>query len=134
MLDLLLKLRNWFLNGFRFGLVTGRASHIVRMRAAELGVELVRQGVEEKLPAVQQILAELQLKPDQVCYVGDDLPDLPPLLHVGLGVAVADGAAELCQAAHYVTKAPGGSGAIRETIEMILKRQGRWEDLIQKYK
>ena len=129
-----LGIKLWQWAGYHFGLVTGRASHIVRLRAAELGVQIVRQGVEEKLPAVRQILSELRLAPEQVCYVGDDLPDLPPMLNVGLAVAVADGSEDVRQTAHYVTKAAGGFGAIRETVELILKAQGRWTDLLQKYR
>ena len=77
---------------------------------------------------------ELRLSPAQVCYIGDDLPDLPVVRAAGLGVAVADACAELRQAAHYVTTLPGGSGAVRETVELILKAQTRWEDLIQTYR
>jgi YrbI family 3-deoxy-D-manno-octulosonate 8-phosphate phosphatase len=106
----------------------------VQLRAVELGVDLVRQGVEDKLPAVKQILAERGLKPEQVCYVGDDLPDLPVLQHVGMAVAVADGSEDLHSAAHYVTKANGGRGALREVIEMLLKAQNRWNDLLRKYR
>ena len=123
----------WQRTGFKFGLVTGRSSHIVQLRAAELGVEIVRQTAEDKLPATQEILQQLGLQPRQVCYIGDDLPDLPVVRSVGLGVAVADACPELRQAAHYVTSLPGGAGAVRETIEMILKSQRRWDDLIQKY-
>ena len=129
-----LGIKLWQRAGYRFGLITGRASHIVRLRASELGIEIVRQGVEDKWPAVQQILSELHLSPHQLCYVGDDLPDLPVMLQAGLGVAVADAAGDVCRAASYVTRTPGGTGAIRETIELILKCQGRWDDLIKKYK
>ena len=129
-----LGIKLWRRAGFRFGLVTGRSSQIVRMRAAELGIEIVRQGVEDKLSVVEQIVAELGLRPQQVCFVGDDLPDMPVLAYVGFGVAVGDGSDDLRQAAHYVTKSPGGRGAVRETIELILKAQGRWDDLIQKYR
>jgi 3-deoxy-D-manno-octulosonate 8-phosphate phosphatase (KDO 8-P phosphatase) len=128
-----LGIRLWQRAGYRFGLITGRSSHIVKIRAAELGVELVRQTAEDKLPVAQQILAHLKLEPHQVCYIGDDLPDLPVVRHVGLGVAVADACGELREAAHYVTQLPGGTGAVREIIEMILKAQRRWDDLIQKY-
>jgi 3-deoxy-D-manno-octulosonate 8-phosphate phosphatase (KDO 8-P phosphatase) len=124
----------WRRAGYRFGVITGRSSHIVRMRAAELGIEIVRQGVEDKLAVVEQIVAELGLQPQQVCYVGDDLPDLPVMGYVGFGVAVADGSEDLRRAVHHVTAAPGGRGALRETIELILKAQGRWDDLIQKYR
>ena len=82
---------------------------------------------------VQEILDQLKLEPRQACYIGDDLPDLPAMRAVGLAVAVADGCAEVRQAAHYVTQLTGGEGAVRETIEMILKAQRRWNDLIQRF-
>ncbi len=128
-----LGIKLWQRAGHHFGLVTGRASHIVQLRAVELGVELVRQGVDDKLPAVKQILAQRGLLPEQVCYVGDDLPDLPVLRYVGLAVAVGDGSEDLHRAAHYVTNAQGGCGALREVIEMVLKAQERWNNVLEKY-
>jgi YrbI family 3-deoxy-D-manno-octulosonate 8-phosphate phosphatase len=128
-----LGIRLWQRAGYRFGVITGRSSHIVKIRAAELDVELVRQTAEDKLPVAQEIMGQLRLEPRQVCYIGDDLPDLPVVRAVGLGVAVADAGGELREAAHYVTQLRGGEGAVRETIEMILKAQRRWDDLIQKY-
>ena len=126
-------IRLWQKAGYKFGLITLRSSHVVKMRAAELGIDIVRQGAGDKLATLRQILAERQLTPQQVCYLGDDLPDLPVVRNAGLGVAVADACEELRQAAHYVTTACGGRGAVRETIEMILKAQRRWEDVIQAY-
>jgi 3-deoxy-D-manno-octulosonate 8-phosphate phosphatase (KDO 8-P phosphatase) len=123
----------WRRAGYRFGMITGRSSHIVRLRAAELGVELVRQGVEDKWPVVQQVVAELGLRLNQVCFIGDDLPDLPVVQQVGLGIAVADACEDLRARAHFVTSRAGGRGAVREAIETILKAQGRWEDFIQRY-
>lgn len=128
-----LGIKLWQRAGHHFGLITGRASHIVQLRAKELGVELVRQGIEDKLPAVKQIAGQLKLRPDQICYVGDDLPDLPVLRWVGLAAVVTDGCEELHTAAHYITKATGGRGALREIIELVLKAQGRWLDIVQKY-
>jgi YrbI family 3-deoxy-D-manno-octulosonate 8-phosphate phosphatase len=128
-----LGIKLWQRAGHDFGLVTGRASHIVQLRAVELGVELVRQGIDDKLAAVKQIVAERNLKPEQVCFIGDDLPDLPVLRYAGLAVAVGDGCEELQRAAHYVTKADGGHGALREVIEFLLKAQGRWDDVLRKY-
>jgi len=127
-------IRLWQKAGGRFGVITLRSSNIVKMRGAELGIEIVRQGVGDKLSAVRAVLSELRLDPAQVCYIGDDLPDLPVVRWVGLGVAVADACPELREAAHFVTALPGGSGAVRETIERILKAQSRWEDLIQAYR
>ena len=104
----------WRKAGFQFGILTARTSHIVKLRATELGVDVLRQGFEDKLPAAQQIASELGLEPQQICYVGDDLPDLPVMRQVGLAVAVTGSAPEVCQAAHYITQTAGGEGAIRE--------------------
>lgn len=123
----------WQTAGSKFGLLTARSSHIVKVRAAELGVDLVRQGFSDKLPVAQQIMQEHDLKPEQVCYVGDDLTDLQLIGNVGLGVAVADAVAEVRAAAHHTTKSNGGSGAVRELIETILKTQNRWADVIRNY-
>jgi 3-deoxy-D-manno-octulosonate 8-phosphate phosphatase (KDO 8-P phosphatase) len=128
-----LGIKLWQRAGYKFGLITGRSSHIVKIRAAELNVEIVRQTAEDKLPVAQEIFNQLGLEPRQACYIGDDLPDLPLMRLVGLSVAVADACPEVRQAAHFVTQLAGGHGAVRETIEMILKAQRRWIDLIQKY-
>jgi 3-deoxy-D-manno-octulosonate 8-phosphate phosphatase (KDO 8-P phosphatase) len=123
----------WQKAGYRFGVISQRSSQSLKVRAAELGIDIIRQGVPDKLAALGQILSELSLSRPQVCYLGDDLPDLRVAQAVGLGVAVADACDELRQAAHYVTAAPGGMGALRETVELVLKTQGRWNDVIQAY-
>jgi len=123
----------WQRTGRRFGLITSRNSHIVQVRAAELGISIVRQGIDRKLAAVQEIAAELGLGLTQVCYLGDDLPDLASIRTVALGVAVADACPEVRQAAAHVTALPGGCGAVRETVELILKAQQRWNELIARF-
>ncbi len=123
----------WQRTGFQLGLITARTSHIVKLRAAELGIDQVRQGIPEKLPTASEMASQLDLTLEQVCFIGDDLPDLAVIKTVGLGVAVADAAAEIKSAAHHVTKLGGGQGAVRETIELILKAKGRWDDLVRKY-
>lgn len=128
-----LAIKLWTSAGGRFGLLTGRNSHIVNLRAAELGIAIVRQGVENKLATMKEILAELRLEPAQVCYIGDDLPDLAAMRVAGLAITVPDAAPEIRSAAGYVTKLRGGQGAVREAIEVILKAQGRWNDLVQSY-
>lgn len=128
-----LGIRLWQRAGFRFGVLTARASHIVKVRAAELNLDIVRQGFEDKLPAAKDVLAELHLQPEQVCYIGDDLPDLPVIQFVGFGVAVADAVSEVRDAADLVTKSPGGKGAVREVVELLLKSRKRWDQLIRKY-
>ncbi len=119
-------LKFWHRAGKKSGIVTGRSSAIVDRRAKELGISKVVQGVDEKLPAFQAMIAELGLDASLVCYVGDDLPDVPVLRACGLGVTVADGCAEAKQFAAYVTQASGGGGAVREVIEWILRAQGAW--------
>lgn len=128
-----LGIRLWQKAGYQAGLVTTRSSRIVKARAEELGITIVRQGAEDKLAAMREIVGQLGLTPEQTCYIGDDLVDAPVVRAVGLGVAVADAAAELRALADYVTTLPGGAGAVRETIETILKAQRRWEDVIQMY-
>lgn len=126
-------IRLWQQAGLHFGIITARTSEIVKLRAEELGIAIVRQGAQDKLAAVRDIATEHGLSLSAVCYIGDDLPDLAPIQSVGLGVAVADAAEEVRQAATYVTSQPGGRGAVRELVELILKNTGRWETTIRKY-
>lgn len=128
-----LGIKLWQSSGGQFGVITARNSHIVRTRAAELGVDLIRQGFSDKLPVARQIMTELGLEPAAVCFIGDDLADLPLVSSVGLGVAVADAVSEVRNEAHYVTETAGGKGAVRELIELVLKTQKRWDDVTRKY-
>lgn len=96
----------------------------------ELGVEIVRQGASDKLAVGMQLIADAGLTPEQACYIGDDLSDLNLLSKVGLAVTVADGVEEAKSVAHVTTKSAGGKGAMRELVEMILKSQKRWEELV----
>ena len=128
-----LGIKLWQVAGNEFGIVTGRASRALELRAGELGITILRQKIDDKWAAVREILANTKLAPENVCYLGDDLPDLPVIKNVGLGVAVADAAEEVRRAAAYVTSLPGGMGAVRETVEMILKSQRKWVGLIEKY-
>jgi len=120
----------WCKAGFQFGLLTARNSQVVKIRAAELGITLVRQGFSEKLPAAREMIQAAGYEMKEVCYIGDDLPDLNVMYEVGLSAAVADGAAEVKQAAKWTMSANGGRGAVRELIERLLKAKGRWEDFI----
>ncbi len=113
--------------GIRTGLITGRDSPATARRAVEAGMEFVAQGQPRKLQSYEDILKRAGVTDAEVAYVGDDLPDLPLLERAGLAVAVADAAVEVLRAAHYVTKARGGKGAVREVVELILKSQGKWK-------
>lgn len=122
-----LGIRLWQRQRFFFGLLTARNSQIVKLRAAELDIEIVRQGFSDKLPVARELFQQLKVAPSEVCYIGDDLPDLPVMKEVGLPVAVADAAAEVCSAAKWVMQQPGGKGAVRELVERLLKAKGLWE-------
>jgi 3-deoxy-D-manno-octulosonate 8-phosphate phosphatase (KDO 8-P phosphatase) len=120
----------WRRAGKRAAIITGRTSAVVEARAAELGVGPVIQGSGDKLASFRQVLGEVAVAAGQTCFVGDDLPDLPVLLNCGLAVGVADACGEVREAAHYVTRLPGGRGAVREVVELILGAQGRWREVI----
>jgi 3-deoxy-D-manno-octulosonate 8-phosphate phosphatase (KDO 8-P phosphatase) len=126
-------LKLWEQAGHRAAIITGRSSPIIERRAAELGIATVVQGAADKLAALQNVLAACRLAPEQACYIGDDLPDLAVMRFCGLAVAVADACSETRGAAHLVTQASGGRGAVREVIELVLRCQGRWQKLVQRY-
>ena len=123
----------WQKAGYKFGLLTARSSHIVQVRAGELGVDIIRQGFSDKLPVAQQIVTEFGLEAENVCYVGDDLTDFELMKYVGFGVAVADAVDEIKDVADHVTRLSGGQGAVRELIETMLKSQQRWDEVVKKY-
>ncbi len=120
------------LAGLRTGLITGRDSTATARRARELDMEFVYQGSAEKIVAYRSLLHRAKLEESAIAYVGDDLPDLPILERVGLGVAVANAVAEVKSRAHYVTRASGGHGAVREVVELLLRAQGKWTSLIRR--
>ncbi len=116
--------------GIKTGFITGRKSPAVQQRANEVHVDYVYLGQAKKTAAFEECLQKAGVTAEETAYMGDDLPDLPPAVRAGLAVAVADAAPELKAACHFVTSNPGGKGAAREVIELILKAQGRWEEAI----
>jgi YrbI family 3-deoxy-D-manno-octulosonate 8-phosphate phosphatase len=126
-------LKIWQYLGKKSALITGRSSPIVEVRAAEVGIETVYQGMRDKMPAYRELLQQHGLRPEQICFIGDDVPDLPLILHCGLAVAVADACPDVVAASNYVTRAAGGRGAVRETLEMILRCQGLWGKLLERF-
>jgi 3-deoxy-D-manno-octulosonate 8-phosphate phosphatase (KDO 8-P phosphatase) len=119
--------------GLRSGVISGRTSKALARRAQELGVEFVRQGDPNKTEAFEEVLRLAEVDENEVAFVGDDLTDIPLMQRAELAVAVADATEEVRSVAHYVTQAEGGRGAIREVIEIILKSQGRWNDIVEVY-
>jgi 3-deoxy-D-manno-octulosonate 8-phosphate phosphatase (KDO 8-P phosphatase) len=119
--------------GIEVALISGRSSPCVSKRAADLGITAVVQGPKDKVPTFERFLAERGLGPEQAAFVGDDVVDLPVMRRAGFAVAVADASEHLFDVAHYVTLAPGGRGAVREVIELILAAQGLWQKLAARY-
>ncbi len=122
-----LGIKLWMDSGFQFCILTSRQSTIVEKRAAELGIQHVAQGHANKLPAAQSIMDALGYSGNQVCYIGDDLPDIPVMNLAGLAVAPADAANDTRDAAHWILKAGGGEGVVRELIERLLRAKKQWE-------
>lgn len=117
----------------QFGLISGRSSQIVRRRADELGITLVRQGVHNKKEIVESIMKNTGILPEEICFIGDDFPDLPAMLCVGMSATVLDAPEEIRQKADWVSTVSGGHGAVRALIETIMKQQQCWTTAIQNY-
>jgi 3-deoxy-D-manno-octulosonate 8-phosphate phosphatase (KDO 8-P phosphatase) len=120
-------------NGIQTGVISGRVSPATDERARQVKMTYVYQGHIEKIPILEEIVAKSGVPLDQIAYAGDDLTDVVIMRRVGLAIAVANARPEVKRAAHYVTKACGGSGAIREVCELLLESQGRWEEILRKY-
>lgn len=119
--------------GLQSGIISGRTSSAVARRARDLGIAHVRQGTWNKVKDFEEVLAAARVHEHEVGFIGDDVTDIPLLRRSMLGVAVADATEETRALAHYVTKLPGGFGAVREVCEIILKAQGLWKDLMKHY-
>ena len=116
--------------GLPIGLLSGRPSEATSRRAAELGINLVVQGGPDKRRAFAGILTGHHLDADDVGYMGDDLPDLPLLARVGLAAAPSDAVPEVRSRAHWVSRQPGGHGAVRELLELVLRARSRWDAVV----
>jgi 3-deoxy-D-manno-octulosonate 8-phosphate phosphatase (KDO 8-P phosphatase) len=120
-------------NGIKTGVISGRESPATVERARQVKMTYVYQGHTEKIPILKEILDDAKLSAEQVAYIGDDLTDAVIMHRVGLAVAVANARAEVKREAHFVTQASGGSGAVREVIELILKAQQLWDGVLKHY-
>jgi 3-deoxy-D-manno-octulosonate 8-phosphate phosphatase (KDO 8-P phosphatase) len=126
-------IRMWKRAGLQVALVSGRKSEPTQRRAEQLEIEHVFENCHDKLPVFAEYIKKLGLSPENVAYVGDDLPDLPLMRFVGFGVAVANAVDEVKRYADYVTTRSGGHGAVREVIEYILKSTDSWQELMKRY-
>ena len=123
----------WHRAGRRSAILSGRSAPVVQRRAEELKIGRVVQGIADKGEALRALLAETGAAAEEVCYVGDDLIDLPALRAVGLAACPADAVDEVRRASHLTTRAVGGSGVIREVVERLLKSQGLWHEACGPY-
>ena len=119
--------------GVKVGIITGRSSEVVSLRAAELGIEILYQGALQKLEPYLEILSAQGLTDEQVAYVGDDVVDLPILSRVGFSATVADAVPDVLPLVDYVASRFGGRGAVREVCDLLLRASGRWDELTKKY-
>jgi 3-deoxy-D-manno-octulosonate 8-phosphate phosphatase (KDO 8-P phosphatase) len=120
-------------SGVVVGIITTCKSDIIKRRGQDLGLQHIYQGYEDKLLAYQELKNKLSLADNQIAYVGDDLPDLPIIRRVGLGMTVANAPLIMQQQAAYISKAPGGQGAVREICEFIMQAQGTYSSAIESY-
>jgi 3-deoxy-D-manno-octulosonate 8-phosphate phosphatase (KDO 8-P phosphatase) len=119
--------------GLSSGIISGRSSSLVERRARELGMAYVKQGTWDKIKEFEEVLGAAGVEDEAVAFIGDDVTDIPLMQRSELAIAVADASDETRRAAHYVTRLPGGFGAVREVCELILKAQGHWEELMARY-
>ncbi len=121
------------LAGIKMGLITKRISETVALRARDLRLDHVYQGIQDKLTVFEEILEKEGLQAEQAAYVGDDVIDLPVMRQCGFAIAVPNGREEVKREAHLITDRAGGDGALRDAVEYILKAQGKWERVIEEY-
>lgn len=126
-------IRMWQRAGLKVAFLSGRSCESTKHRAEQLKVDYCFQNCYDKLPILEELLEKSGIRKEAVAYIGDDLTDLPVIRYVGFGVAVANAADEVKHYADYVTSRSGGSGAVREVIEYILKETGKWQQLMERY-
>ncbi|MBL8012536.1 MAG: HAD-IIIA family hydrolase [Candidatus Omnitrophica bacterium] len=118
--------------GIMTAIISARASDVVAHRAKDLGIDHVYTAAYPKINAYRALVKDLKVDDRHVCFIGDDLPDLAVMKQVGLAVAVSNAVAEVKRVAHYTTRRSGGSGAVREVVEKILKSQGLWSKILER--
>ena len=126
-------IKMWKRVGNDVAILSGRLSEPTTHRAKQLEIEHVFQDCHDKLPLLKKFLEQVNLRPEEAAYIGDDIVDLPSMRYVGFSVAVANAVDEVKTHADFVTTRSGGDGAVREAIEYILKKSGKWQELMERY-
>ncbi len=123
----------WNRVGLKSAIITARKSRLLKRRAKELRVDFLAQGCLLKLPTYEALLKRFRVSDEQVCAIGDDLMELPILRRAGLAIAVPNAVEEVRRISHYITQRPGGRGAVREVVDLVLKAKGVWDQLLLRY-
>ena len=123
----------WMRAGNSVAIITGRQSKVVSHRCSDLGIETVYQNVKNKLEILNEYISANNVNPIEICYIGDELVDIPVFKKVGLAVAVANSVPEAFDYADFITDKSGGKGAVREAIDFLLKKKGQWESVTNRY-
>ena len=127
-------IRIWHKQGFKTAVISGKKSNALKRRVKDLKINMLYAGYADKLKAFRQILKKYKLKNEEVCFVGDDLFDLPVMINCGFSATVPEACAEVRDSADYVTQKGAGRGAVREVIEFIFKAQDKWDAIVSSYK
>jgi 3-deoxy-D-manno-octulosonate 8-phosphate phosphatase (KDO 8-P phosphatase) len=123
----------WMRAGNSVAIITGRQSSVVSHRCSDLGIETVYQNAKNKIEALNEYISTNNVNPLEICYIGDELVDIPVFRKVGLAVAVANAVPEAFDYADFITEKSGGEGAVREAIDFLLKQKGQWETVTDRY-
>ncbi len=126
-------IRMWHRAGFCSVIISGRQAGATAARAKQMEIQHIYENCHEKLECFKKLLGDTKIKPEEIVYIGDDVLDIPVLRRVGFGVAVCNASDDTKEHADYITKKPGGSGAVREVIEYVLKTKGAWAELMERY-
>ncbi len=123
----------WSRAGLKSAILTARKSKVVSKRSKVIHIDRIYQNAVRKLEVFERILSDFKVSPEEICYIGDDVIDIPVLKRVGFAVCVPNSVPVVKDVVHYITKKEGGRGAVREVIDMILKTQGKWSELMKRY-
>lgn len=122
-------IKAWMNAGLHFGIITARHSDALTRRTKELGIQHVVQNSSDKWQSATEMMSAMKVSPDEVCYIGDDVPDITVMRRVGLAAAPDDASTDAREAAQWITRLPGGTGAVRELIERLMRAGNRWPTL-----
>jgi 3-deoxy-D-manno-octulosonate 8-phosphate phosphatase (KDO 8-P phosphatase) len=120
-------------SGIDLAIISAKASRTIKRRARDMHIKKLYLNASDKLAAFEKVLKDFTVQPEEICYIGDDLVDLPIIKRVGFAVAVKEAVEDIKKSSHYITQNSGGRGAVREVAELILKGQGKWEQVLSRY-